>query len=848
MPVNRRTFLQCLAATAVLPPAGRPYAQGATALPFFLIVDGITAGVSPAAVELLLTALSEARLAAGFLLRPAPSGTPLPTATKGTLALLRQYLLNSPDLGEPIAWAPGLAEARPFFQLREAQRARDIVTRLLRPGPETGAGNLRPVTVATEGHGTTVDLSPVRAMGFRNLVLLSDADATTISDRCGRAMPCLRGNLIWRPGAALAAPLTRAAASNPVQLVLRFDRLDTLGPDAMQSEIRRIISAVSDRISAGELFAALPRDNVLWFAADTARIIGLVVEPPDDPVARPDFAAFTAALADADVPYSLAEPGPALDVTDCLRLLPAGSRPTGPAGACAFAASPPSGLGTALADAGLAAVLSPKGPPAPELDEDGVLHLAAPPLAAEPAPGTQKDLSAGLRDMLLSVSPDAYADSYSRSQLVQTLAQLKGAGPAKIRNVPGFLTEVFPPDPVYDLMLATRHDSASAPPAPVIDAGTQKDVLMQDAKIAWAYFTRMEEPGTGLCATAVFDGPLSKSVQHLLTMWDLANLIQATMAAHELGLIGSAEYGRRAHAILRNLPMGRIAGLVLPNSEIVSNRHAASAWDYNPFDTGHLLSALHEMNRYPLSRHMAAPYVAKWQLAKTIVDGRFQWVSHGRLRPAPISQYSHYTARAFGLWNIAADSPYALPRTMPATDTRMQLLYTVADIGAIGTEPMLVEGVEMGLSPPSAYLADVLFFAQKRAYEASGDLYCVTESPIDRPPWFVYEGFLVDRPSDPWAIVPISTDPEYDSKAFRDSIRLISPKAAFLWAAMHPGPYSDQLLAYVRSRARLEKGGYASGVYAQTGEPTKFYSDINTNGVILQAIAYIVRGRRPRPH
>jgi hypothetical protein len=176
----------------------------------------------------------------------------------------------------------------------------------------------------------------------------------------------------------------------------------------------------------------------------------------------------------------------------------------------------------------------------------------------------------------------------------------------------------------------------------------------------------------------------------------------------------------------------------------------------------------------------------------------------------------------------------------------MRLLYTVADIGSIGTEPMLVEGVEMGLSAASAYLSDVLFFAQRRAYESSGQFYCVTEGPIDRSPWFVYEGLLVDHATDRWAIVPIKRSPEFDSPAFRASVRMISPKAAFLWAAMRPGGYSDLLLGYVRARARLAKGGYASGIYAQTGKPTEYYSDINTNGVILQSAAYILRGRKPR--
>ncbi len=32
--------------------------------------------------------------------------------------------------------------------------------------------------------------------------------------------------------------------------------------------------------------------------------------------------------------------------------------------------------------------------------------------------------------------------------------------------------------------------------------------------------------------------------------------------------------------------------------------------------------------------------------------------------------------------------------------------------------------------------------------------------------------------------------------------------------------------------------GFASGIYAATGQPTSEYSDVNTNGIILEAVAY----------
>ena len=39
--------------------------------------------------------------------------------------------------------------------------------------------------------------------------------------------------------------------------------------------------------------------------------------------------------------------------------------------------------------------------------------------------------------------------------------------------------------------------------------------------------------------------------------------------------------------------------------------------------------------------------------------------------------------------------------------------------------------------------------------------------------------------------------------------------------------------------------GFMVGVYKSTDQPTFGYSDINTNGIILEAIAYAMRGGKP---
>ncbi|MGT2464437.1 DUF3131 domain-containing protein [Mesorhizobium atlanticum] len=39
--------------------------------------------------------------------------------------------------------------------------------------------------------------------------------------------------------------------------------------------------------------------------------------------------------------------------------------------------------------------------------------------------------------------------------------------------------------------------------------------------------------------------------------------------------------------------------------------------------------------------------------------------------------------------------------------------------------------------------------------------------------------------------------------------------------------------------------GFASGIYSATGKPTAGYSDLNTNGMILEAVAFMLNGQKP---
>ena len=92
-----------------------------------------------------------------------------------------------------------------------------------------------------------------------------------------------------------------------------------------------------------------------------------------------------------------------------------------------------------------------------------------------------------------------------------------------------------------------------------------------------------------------------------------------------------------------------------------------------------------------------------------------------------------------------------------------------------------------------------------------------------------------------WATDTVAGLEAHRTQAFRDEHLSISSKAAYLWSAYKDHPFCDTLLAIVREKAKTPYG-FAPSINQRTGEASKTYSDINTNSVILQSIAHMLKG------
>jgi hypothetical protein len=163
--------------------------------------------------------------------------------------------------------------------------------------------------------------------------------------------------------------------------------------------------------------------------------------------------------------------------------------------------------------------------------------------------------------------------------------------------------------------------------------------------------------------------------------------------------------------------------------------------------------------------------------------------------------------------------------------------------GRIATEPSTTEQIEVGSSDHGTLAADLLYAAQIDRYEATGILTCVSEGPADREPWFTYQGYQLGPDGGSWEVDHPSEANSFSQKQLKN-LRTISTKGCFFWLAARPGRYSKTLYDTARTSGLTDGYGFASGIYENTLEAT-LHSDVNTNGIILESILYILSGSKP---
>ena len=723
---------------------------------------------------------------------------------------------------------PELGTLSPHFQGRAVFEARRRLAALTEGEP--------PLEVRCVLCRTTEDpTNPVgvRSAGVRDVLVRPDAPAPIRSEAWANGVARFSGGDWLSPVSATLPP--DDGGSYRLFYLSAADLADVPEPD-LRRWAAELAAAFLDAELRGAM-TAMPvselqlRDNFGFTRHVALRLVG----------DSPELRVLADRLAKLNIPARV-EPGPKV----AGYWVPEPGRAGAETAAIALgeiACSPATGLslpGVEALPPGIAVlpVAGPEGTPG--MDACAVLELRDLPVVAPLESTAALIPPGGQDDLVLSIYSGALAGPGAQRVLLAALEALGQDGVTSFVTLDRLVNTVLSQDPIEARFRRTRAAALSPDPVPAALSPEDAALYREDARLAWAFFETFTDPNTGLCpATANVN--TGGDALTWVTMWDVGSQINALVAAQRLGFIEADAVEAGARKILHQIAGARAQGRLLPNGVIRTDVVRSGSSDFDGCDAGRLLAALDNLRRHTDLGDEIAALVASWDLDQIVVDETIYSVTDGALKSTFKSHCAHYAARAFGRWGLVASSPYRTLEDRPEADGRMALLEAVARIGPLGAEPLLLEALELGPSPESTWLAEVLHVAQVEEYEETGTLMAVSEMPIRREPWFVYLGLQLGREPREWGIDVVGGTAEYQSKEFLDQNMALSSKAAYLWAALRPGPYADTLVDTVRARGRLAIGFASNVAPAEQGGAAPF-TDLNTNAIILQAIDRILNG------
>lgn len=836
---TRRTLLQTSLAALPLWSANLrvAFAQGA---PDNLVL--CLTGIGPETAPESLAAVAEVFISNAIpLCLVLADGAPLSPAMEAAADLARR----EPGLVELVAGYEPTAEFARYFQMLSAGALRRRLSDLA----EVGAPGGEPLvarSVFTLGNGDGVDFPAFRSAGFHALLALGGDGGAAVLTSIGRQQIVYSGGVELDLQTGVEVAIARAeallqAAGNGL-LALRVP--SGVAPEAaLLAGFESVAARLRDAMDRGSRRCTRPIDLVLRLSAQPPAGLAVVLKPDGENDLQPGgaIAGLVGELDRNGLPYTLVRDevqgagasaycvaaGPQLGATEAI---------------------PPclldmTGAGVSEADPFRIVLFGGGRATGPYLGQDA--RLWVPFLRGGDLARLSLDALATVSDHAILVATGDVPTELDRTALALSLARLRDRGAVQFFPLADLAENLVAPDPILGRFQSARQRRFSDPPQNGRLAAMERDRLRDDAALAWRFFAQHSNEKTGMGAGTVQKSGSSFIAFEQATLWDLGSQVQGIVAAQEIGLIDAEEAGARVTAIFDHIPVRTIDGMRLPPLFLATDSGEVVRRGFDICDTARTLIALAMARDAGLvSEAYASKLFESWDIAATLRDGRPFDHKGGGWVEAFQNHCTPYVRRGLAGWGIEVASPYPQPDGDDNADFCMRLLHSVAFIGHYTTEPLLLEATELGHSAASRCLAGVLFDAQISSFETTGRLKCVSEISLHEAPWFTYQGLRVDLPGEQgWVIRAPNPDPAYDTDAFRAKVEAISSKAAYLWAAHYPHPYSQRLVSLVREKARIEGLGFSVGVFTGSGEPVPGYTDINTNGVILSAIAYQLRNR-----
>ena len=376
------------------------------------------------------------------------------------------------------------------------------------------------------------------------------------------------------------------------------------------------------------------------------------------------------------------------------------------------------------------------------------------------------------------------------------------------------------------------------------------------AKTAWRYVEANTQWGTGTVN--------ANEGYAVVSMWDVADVLAATVAARELGVIDAKTFNDRLSgtlAFLNRMPLPH----GLPNrrydartGQPLQDDGTEGTAGWSAMHLGRLLVWLRLVrDRHPEYGEYADRAVLRWDVCRVVGDDGTLYggdaggtpVQEGRLG------MEEYAARGFQAWGFstaAASSAAPLdtvlndgqPLLVDARDGRV-----TGERSTVTTLPLVLDGLEFDgqaalgtgrfavrtWAGARAHARSV-YEAQRRRYDRDRILTARTDHLLAGPPYFAFDTVWGD--GYPWNTVAPSGEP-------LPGAALVATKAAFgLWA-LYPDAYTDVLMDVVQHQYDDQRG-WLEGRHEQGGG-LHYAASLSTNATVLEALLYKRTGRLFRP-
>ena len=450
-------------------------------------------------------------------------------------------------------------------------------------------------------------------------------------------------------------------------------------------------------------------------------------------------------------------------------------------------------------------------------------------------------------DAVFCIHPDTAKTPEKKRVVLDSVARMAGLPGTTLVNFAQYYKAVCPAMPKVDRIRQARAAVSVKDWRKPDPCRLGEEALRADAELAWTYFDWGAKHYNGMAPATSWIESGRQTGYPFITMWDIGSHILAAVSAQRLRIINQTEFETMINRILAFLGRGdfRFAGVKIPNTERRLSSRGGERDGFDSADTGRLLVALKILDSYTAGAFPVFKLVQHWSFGPVLKDGEMHVVSDtGKISSGQYNSYAGYAGRGYSLWGEAISPVFTTADPSNDMDAALAAMVEIQRRGRIATEPHVTEEIELGPSPHGRLIADILYAAQMKRFQDSGILTCVSETAMAGPPYFTYQGYQLTDDGGTFPVDTLKTSAPNEVAKLSDSLRLVNSKGAYLWLAARPGDYAQKLVAYVRERAKMKGMGFSAGVSERTGKRIEV-TDINTNGVILESVAYILGGRKP---